>query len=384
MNVIAICVPYRPAYVLIPEEKRVRSKKLDPRAKLGVLVGYEGENIYKIWVPSIEDNKLILSSNVRFDESTHSVSYNQSRGDRYDSGNENSKSHRCFDDRRHNITSGHFNQQIDQSELSEISTEVVSSESDRSEDEIQEIQSGDETIRSEEVIYQTQQDNNQSNQNSTADVSVDIEPTQEDIYQDDSQDDEDDVIVMSLRRTGCRPLKMSLRYTNGEPMNLLASTYVLYRTGRASTTDEQHDPPNDIQDQTPLIPPKRCNTRGDKSRPSSKQAENEATYGSQRPRTKYGAYPFLFAAQYMNGTNTSMDPLTYEEAMNRPEANHWRAAIHKEYSQLHNKRKWTLCKRSTVPSEFRPLTGKLIFKAIRDQDGKIIKYKARWVVRGFE
>ncbi|KAI1000346.1 hypothetical protein K3495_g7849 [Podosphaera aphanis] len=299
------------AYVLIPEEKRVRSKKLDPRAKLGILVGYEGENIYKIWVPSIEGNKPIRSSNVRFDKSTHSVSYNQSRGDRYVSGNEeNSKSHRYFDDRRHNITSDQYNQQTDPSEQSEISTEVVSSESDCSEDEIQEIQSGDETVRSEEVIYQTQQDNNQSDQNSTADVSVDIDSTQEDINQDDSQDDE----------------------------------------------DEEHDSPNDIQDQKPLIPPKRYNTRGDKARPSSKQAENEATYGSQRPRTKYGAYPFLFAAQYMNGTNTSMDPLTYEEAMNRPEANHWRAAIHKEYSQLHNKRTWTLCKRSTVPSEFRPLT----------------------------
>ena len=38
---------------MTPEEKRTRSEKLNPRAELGIVIGYEGENIYKIWVPSV-------------------------------------------------------------------------------------------------------------------------------------------------------------------------------------------------------------------------------------------------------------------------------------------------------------------------------------------
>ena len=70
------------AYVLIPGEKRTRSEKLNPRAELGILIGYEGENIYKIWVPSRKGDKLVRSSNVRFDESKNYAPYHQNRGDR--------------------------------------------------------------------------------------------------------------------------------------------------------------------------------------------------------------------------------------------------------------------------------------------------------------
>ena len=34
------------AYVLIPPEDRLRSRKLDPCTEIGILVGYEGEHIY--------------------------------------------------------------------------------------------------------------------------------------------------------------------------------------------------------------------------------------------------------------------------------------------------------------------------------------------------
>ena len=69
------------SYVLIPEGKRVHTEKLNPRAELGILVGYDGEKIYKIWIPSRKGNKLIRSSNVRFDEMVNSVSHYQNRGD---------------------------------------------------------------------------------------------------------------------------------------------------------------------------------------------------------------------------------------------------------------------------------------------------------------
>lgn len=53
-------------YVQIPIEKRVLSRKLDARAEIGILVGYEGSHIFRVYVPSRKI--LIRSSNVRFDE----------------------------------------------------------------------------------------------------------------------------------------------------------------------------------------------------------------------------------------------------------------------------------------------------------------------------
>ena len=44
---------YAKAYVYIPKEKRVQSQKMEARAWIGHLVGYEGDNghIYRIYDP---------------------------------------------------------------------------------------------------------------------------------------------------------------------------------------------------------------------------------------------------------------------------------------------------------------------------------------------
>jgi hypothetical protein len=57
-------------YVLILKENRLRSWKLDPRTEVGILVGYEGEYIYRIWVPSKGGGigRIIRSLHVRFDK----------------------------------------------------------------------------------------------------------------------------------------------------------------------------------------------------------------------------------------------------------------------------------------------------------------------------
>ncbi|KAI1006753.1 hypothetical protein K3495_g1465 [Podosphaera aphanis] len=102
-------------------------------------------------------------------------------------------------------------------------------------------------------------------------------------------------------------------------------------------------------------------------KPSRKQAENESVRGPNA--SKYGAYPIAYAAQYVAGTDLKMDPQSYEEAMSRTEADKWRTAIHKEYNQLYDKQTWTLQKRSAVPPEFRPLTGKLVVRGFEQRNG---------------
>ncbi|KAK3899727.1 hypothetical protein C8A05DRAFT_36653, partial [Staphylotrichum tortipilum] len=57
------------AYMLDKEREReenVREYKVQPRGKLGYLVGYKASNIYRIWIPEL--SRVITTRNVTFDE----------------------------------------------------------------------------------------------------------------------------------------------------------------------------------------------------------------------------------------------------------------------------------------------------------------------------
>ena len=95
---------------------------------------------------------------------------------------------------------------------------------------------------------------------------------------------------------------------------------------------------------------------------------------------QFNTFRHAFAA----GTMNTGDPQTLEEALARPDAAHWRAAIRKEYDGILRKKTWTIGSRCYVPKGSKVLDGKLVFKTKRDKNGDIIKRKVRWVVRGFE
>ena len=52
----------------ISEERRTKKNKLEKRAELGIFVGYEDIYIYKVYVPIRRGEKIVRTSNVRFDE----------------------------------------------------------------------------------------------------------------------------------------------------------------------------------------------------------------------------------------------------------------------------------------------------------------------------
>jgi hypothetical protein len=53
-------------YILILEETRVTSKKLEPYAKLSILVGYKNNYIYRVYILSRRHDKIIYLSNYKF------------------------------------------------------------------------------------------------------------------------------------------------------------------------------------------------------------------------------------------------------------------------------------------------------------------------------
>ena len=73
------------------------------------------------------------------------------------------------------------------------------------------------------------------------------------------------------------------------------------------------------------------------------------------------------------------DPLIYREAIFRPDAAKWSEAMQKELNFLLENNIWTL---QQAPAERHVLKGKWVYK--KKLAGTSIKYKARWVVKGYE
>lgn len=75
-----------------------------------------------------------------------------------------------------------------------------------------------------------------------------------------------------------------------------------------------------------------------------------------------------------------LEPRTFSEALNRPEASKWQEAANEEYSSLIKSGTWKL---TALPENRKAISNRWIFKRKYDQDGNISRYKARLVVRGF-
>nr|VWO95649.1 AHL receptor (Quorum sensing LuxR family sensor regulator) [Ganoderma boninense] len=78
------------------------------------------------------------------------------------------------------------------------------------------------------------------------------------------------------------------------------------------------------------------------------------------------------------------DPVTMKEAMSSPFAAQWRAALLEEFASIRAHEVFDLVPRTSVPVGRKVLTGKPVFRLKRNEHGDPTRFKARWVVRGFE
>jgi hypothetical protein len=102
---------------------------------------------------------------------------------------------------------------------------------------------------------------------------------------------------------------------------------------------------------------------------------------SDRPRLRTGAR----RQQYYGSTHHTSDdqddePRTYQQALNGPHADSWRAAIRSELTSLHKAGTWRYVQK---PSDANLVGCRWVFKIKRDKDGGIHKFKARLVAQGF-
>ncbi|KAJ9506443.1 hypothetical protein QJQ45_019441 [Haematococcus lacustris] len=74
------------------------------------------------------------------------------------------------------------------------------------------------------------------------------------------------------------------------------------------------------------------------------------------------------------------EPRSFSEAMSRPDAEEWGRAMDAEMASQHANQTWVLVSRQPGMSV---LPGRWVLKVKRGLEGSIVKYKARWVVKGF-
>lgn len=76
-----------------------------------------------------------------------------------------------------------------------------------------------------------------------------------------------------------------------------------------------------------------------------------------------------------------MEPNTYQQAVSGPNKTCWLSAISEELAAHNRNQTWSIVSR---PTESVSLSAKWVFKLKRDKEGKIERYKARLVARGFK
>jgi hypothetical protein len=92
-------------------------------------------------------------------------------------------------------------------------------------------------------------------------------------------------------------------------------------------------------------------------------------------------FPRLFALLADSDPSEPYEPRTFGEAMSGGTAKQWESSMQDEVNSLKENNTWDLVDR---PKDRAVLTGKWVYKHKRGPNGEIIRYKSRWVVRGFE
>ncbi|OBZ74687.1 Retrovirus-related Pol polyprotein from transposon TNT 1-94 [Grifola frondosa] len=82
--------------------------------------------------------------------------------------------------------------------------------------------------------------------------------------------------------------------------------------------------------------------------------------------------------------NYSGDPLTMREAMSSPFADNWRTALAEEFASIKSMGVYTLIPPTQVPSGRKVMHGKPVFRLKHDENGRPVRFKARWVCKGYE
>ncbi|CAI7924450.1 unnamed protein product [Closterium sp. NIES-54] len=112
---------------------------------------------------------------------------------------------------------------------------------------------------------------------------------------------------------------------------------------------------------------------------------DEAAYPADTtlPRYTQSVLQILGIVTAVHGTATPKKPATVQQALGGEHREKWREAMDKELKSLQERNTWKVVPIGVTRNKT-ILTGKWVFRVKTKADGTIDKFKARWVVRGFD
>ena len=318
------------AYVQIPKERRIQSDKTGERAEKGILLGFEGNHIYRVWIGG-RTRSLVRSANVNFNEG------------------------------------GFLSEVIDDTvENAIIDTSIVRGVGD---------------------INDAENEGNEDDVEITHNADVNTKITRADL-----PSNELDSTVHRLYdfKGNNPPSDPTIKDELGdESLAPIGADKAIQRED-LTNINEQADESDEHEEATPV-----AEKRG-RGRPkgSTKKAHTPVaptvTTRSQAAKTTPSESPHAnFAASasfkaYNSSVKDEAEPLTFKEAMECPDAPKWRHAMKLEVFQLQRNKTWQQISRKDVPPGTKVIPGKWVYRLKRDANGKIIRWKARWVAKGYE
>jgi reverse transcriptase-like protein len=126
----------------------------------------------------------------------------------------------------------------------------------------------------------------------------------------------------------------------------------------------------------------QCADRGAPSSTGTRRTKAVKATPSESPRANFAASASFKA--YNASIKDEAEPLTFREAMESLDAPKWRHAMKTEVFQLQRNKTWQQMLRRDVPPGAKVIPGKWVYRLKRDANGKIIRWKARWVAKGYE
>lgn len=103
------------------------------------------------------------------------------------------------------------------------------------------------------------------------------------------------------------------------------------------------------------------------------QAIRRAERLANKPRPNYAEMVFAYNATSLQ------EPISVNDALSRPDAKHWETAMKEEIDSLRENNTWELVH---LPADRKPINSKWVFKLKRDASGKVVRHKARLVIKG--
>ncbi|CAI7773273.1 unnamed protein product [Closterium sp. NIES-53] len=112
---------------------------------------------------------------------------------------------------------------------------------------------------------------------------------------------------------------------------------------------------------------------------------DEAAYPADTtlPRYTQSGFQILSLVTAVHGTDTPKEHAIVQQALGGEHREKWREAMDKELKALEERNTWKVVPIGVARNKT-VLTGKWVFRVKTKADGTIDKFKARWVVRGFD